>query len=1832
MKLALVQVISTWQIILLAMTLSACEQIASTVEVKTNKEAVAAKCAESGRCVKDPTGLVVYNSDLVTDKLVLKQNMSETSLAARLWNLVDEPKLLKMSEKIEPLMRGVTIVKELEPCDSPNAITGLNPTVGQLRELKEGRYKACIAYVGEGLTRKTYALDPIAVDTTGPQVSTQSVTVAGETSKSAVISWSKAGDNVTLEGNLSYFVYLSKTDLLNSLDAVRRYGNPQPGKVSGVTSYVVDNLSAQSLYHAAVVAQDEAGNETLVGSANFTTLAADTTPPASPSIAINGSATYTTTQAVTLTLGAVDADQMYVTNSAGCASGGDWEPYGTSKSWTLIQINSTATVYVKFKDTAGNAVCVNDTIIHDNIAPTAPSVTGVTPTSNATPTWSWISGGGGNGTYRYKLNSSDLSTGATETTSLSFTPSSALSEATHTLYVQERDDAGNWSASGSFVIQVATPPAAPILLSPTRLVTSLGISWSNVSGATSYNLYWSTTTGVTTSSSTITNVTSTYTHTPLIAGTTYYYKVAAVKNGIVGTLSNEVSASPLTMAPTVTSITANAGAEYGGTAVTITGTGFVSGASVTIGGASATGVSFVSSTSLTATTPAGSVGARNVVVTNPDGQTGTLTSGFTYIASPVSGPASIIISSNSGTSATLSLYAPSSTEMYVTNTSGCASGGVWEALQSTKVWILTNAGDGTGTVYAKFRNAAWESECVSHRASVTGSSLSAEGQSCAEIYAAGSSRLSGVYLIDPDGTGPLAAENQYCNMSYSGGGWTLVVRTFADNSNVAANIPTTAEYLSAQTIGSVGANKYILGNDRQGFTNWGAIVNATALNPVSDFNGNSQRLNNYVGGSTARTCNWGNGTGFVIATTNSNACLKFGAGANNMWNGASDGSTNAAISIQGSPYNLSANTYFAPFNQPIINGADNDYCSVIRNGTITYGNGYACRSGMTGSQLATRSDYIEVYAKSSPIVATPVASRTPGTYAAGISVTLTTTTAGATIYYTTDGLPPTISSEVYSSAISVSSNMTIKALATKTNYTNSDVTSAEYVIDSSAPVLTSLSVTTSSPGTSQTPSVSFTSNEAGTAMLYSDAGCLTGEISASAEMAANSNTLTSIVLAANRPTSIYAKATDAVGNYSCTLIGSYTHDDIAPSSPIITGTTPTSNTTPTWSWSSGGNGGNGTYRYKLNSTNLTTDATETTSTSFTPGYALAEGPHTLYVQERDTAGNWSASGSLAIQVVTPPAAPTLSTPSRYTTSLGLSWSSVNGATAYNLYWSTSAGVTTASTKISNVSSAYTHSPLTGGATYYYKLAAVKSGIEGAMSNEVSSIPYTFAAPTVTNISPNSGPLGGGTTVTITGTGFRSGVLVTIGGGAATSVNLVSSTSITAITPAGSAGAQNVVVTNTDGQTITLTSGYTYLATACAGDCYLEGSSPNFAQDLAIGTERQGPSGSTLTLQFANGTSGFKIWKEKGGTRILNSSGIAANGWQKQLTRAGRAFTSTDFTTGSNISGRVCPSNVFIGTSLMTATGRCLYYDGGNPDQSVDRDTGTRWEDNLWSWGSGASAVPSESSYYEGNIKTCADKGMRLPTMYETTMNKPTTIASGYTGIGLPIGDGLSSDPIWAGSSNGVPSFTGTSSFSHTSSAFNNYNTSGFIAHGFYWTWSGTSNAGLNRGNLRTVRCVLPNNIETTNFDYSASATVYSGTLSLMNGSSNITYSNIVSYAFEANEVRWFKINYTGCSAVEDSLTFTRETTGGGTGSFTAYVYDRNANWIQAQGPINGSYGYSVNYGQTQFYADATNNSLIGSACDSVATSSNNAASFNYVRIVNGTTPQKIKITWDSVGY
>ena len=81
-----------------------------------------------------------------------------------------------------------------------------------------------------------------------------------------------------------------------------------------------------------------------------------------------------------------------------------------------------------------------------------------------------------------------------------------------------------------------------------------------------------------------------------------------------------------------------------------------------------------------------------------------------------------------------------------------------------------------------------------------------------------------------------------------------------------------------------------------------------------------------------------------------------------------------------------------------------------------------------------------------PTCATPTFDPAAGTYTSAQNVTINSTTEGATIYYTTNGEDPTTSSSVYSSAINVSTNTTIKAIAVKEGNYNSAVATATYQI------------------------------------------------------------------------------------------------------------------------------------------------------------------------------------------------------------------------------------------------------------------------------------------------------------------------------------------------------------------------------------------------------------------------------------------------------------------------------------------------------------------------------------------------------------------------------------------------------------------------------------------------------------------------------------------------------------------------------------------------------------------------------------------------------------------
>jgi hypothetical protein len=103
--------------------------------------------------------------------------------------------------------------------------------------------------------------------------------------------------------------------------------------------------------------------------------------------------------------------------------------------------------------------------------------------------------------------------------------------------------------------------------------------------------------------------------------------------------------------PVVTAISPPSGAIAGGTRVTITGTGFQSGAAVTFGTASATNI-VVSpdGTTITLIVPRNGAGVVNVAVTNPDGQRGALLAAYTYGAvTPLPNPQQPGAPANGGT-------------------------------------------------------------------------------------------------------------------------------------------------------------------------------------------------------------------------------------------------------------------------------------------------------------------------------------------------------------------------------------------------------------------------------------------------------------------------------------------------------------------------------------------------------------------------------------------------------------------------------------------------------------------------------------------------------------------------------------------------------------------------------------------------------------------------------------------------------------------------------------------------------------------------------------------------------------------------------------------------------------------------------------------------------------------------------------------------------------------------------------------------------------------------------------------------------------------------------
>jgi len=232
-----------------------------------------------------------------------------------------------------------------------------------------------------------------------------------------------------------------------------------------------------------------------------------------------------------------------------------------------------------------------------------------------------------------------------------------------------------------------------------------------------------------------------------------------------------------------------------------------------------------------------------------------------------------------------------------------------------------------------------------------------------------------------------------------------------------------------------------------------------------------------------------------------------------------------------------------------------------------------------------------------------------------------------------------------------------------------------------------------------------------------------------------------------------------------------------------------------------------------------------------------------------------------------------------------------------------------------------------------------------------------------------------------------------------------------------------------------------------------------------------PDGTPIELTSAAGA--FKVWKEKNGIRILNSSGLAILVWQKKLEKCGINVSENYLTEPqfiSRLAGRVCPPTVFLSYDEMTISGRCLYFDSGTPAQSLTHNWGRDAIDMLYDWTNPNTGRGPLSSYYEGNIKICADRGMRLPVIYETSLEPSYRTDQGVemntNSWTAPTGD-PSFTVTWAGP-RGVP--PGPEGWTWTASGYQTPS-SGYTQYFRRWFWN---QASIENSSLQSaVRCVVP---------------------------------------------------------------------------------------------------------------------------------------------------------------
>ena len=331
-------------------------------------------------------------------------------------------------------------------------------------------------------------------------------------------------------------------------------------QVKNVTSpFVLKGLAANTTYFFMVRALNDHRRSPPSAIVSATTSATTPAPtiPAAPTGATATGGTKQTTVSWPAVSGATSYNLYWSTTSSVTTANGTKISGVTSPAVQTGLSDSTTCFYiVTAVNSAGESpasVQVAATTLAANAPPGIPAApTGVSATggdSQISVSWPAITGANSYNLYWSTSSGVTISTGTRIAgVSSPFVHTGLNASTTYFYIVTAVNGAGESSpsvqASATTNAPAATVPAAPTGVSASGGAQRVTLSWTAVSGATSYNVYWSNTAGVTTATGTkVSAATSPYVQTGLADGRAYFFIVTAVNAIGESAASGEVTAT-----------------------------------------------------------------------------------------------------------------------------------------------------------------------------------------------------------------------------------------------------------------------------------------------------------------------------------------------------------------------------------------------------------------------------------------------------------------------------------------------------------------------------------------------------------------------------------------------------------------------------------------------------------------------------------------------------------------------------------------------------------------------------------------------------------------------------------------------------------------------------------------------------------------------------------------------------------------------------------------------------------------------------------------------------------------------------------------------------------------------------------------------------------------------------------------------------------------------------------------------------------------------------------------------------------------------------------------